>query len=256
MTVGEKIKKYRKEKGLTQKKLGELCGINEANIRKYELGKANPKIETIEKIANALNVQIIDIVPQLLTSPEYRKTDEWKSFEKGVDTTYAIVKILEDLYNRAEIIDVGAYNDDELQYSSSYFSLGNEPHKIVIEEGDFDKIKEQLKNNLKASIELIAKDEICMLDKWINEDTRINKLILSESEHVEIALEDTFQKKIISKNNECIQNDTNEQTNTENHFDKEYASLMAAYSNTNDPEELEKIYEDIERLKSFSKNPE
>lgn len=54
MTVGEKIKKYRKEKGLTQKKLGELCGINEANIRKYELGKANPKIETIEKIANAL----------------------------------------------------------------------------------------------------------------------------------------------------------------------------------------------------------
>ena len=52
--IGEKIKKYRKEKGLTQKKLGELCGINEANIRKYELGKANPKIETIEKIANAL----------------------------------------------------------------------------------------------------------------------------------------------------------------------------------------------------------
>ena len=64
------------------------------------------------------------------------------------------------------------------------------------------------------------------------------------------------KKKIISKNNECIQNDTNEQTNTKNHFDKEYASLMAAYSNTNDPEELEKIYEDIERLKSFSKNPE
>ncbi len=52
--IGEKIKKYRKEKGLTQKKLGELCGINEANIRKYELGKANPKIETIEKIAKAL----------------------------------------------------------------------------------------------------------------------------------------------------------------------------------------------------------
>lgn len=52
--IGKNIKRIRKEKGLTQKKLGELCGINEANIRKYELGKANPKIETIEKIAKAL----------------------------------------------------------------------------------------------------------------------------------------------------------------------------------------------------------
>lgn len=54
MTVGEKIRRIRKEKGLTQKQLGELCGMNEANVRKYELGKANPKIETVDKIASAL----------------------------------------------------------------------------------------------------------------------------------------------------------------------------------------------------------
>ena len=35
MTLPENIKRIRKEKGLTQKKLGELCGIDEANIRKY-----------------------------------------------------------------------------------------------------------------------------------------------------------------------------------------------------------------------------
>lgn len=58
MTTGEKIKKFRKDKGLTQKKLGELCSIDEANIRKYELGKANPKIETLSKIANALNIPV------------------------------------------------------------------------------------------------------------------------------------------------------------------------------------------------------
>ncbi len=62
MTVGEKIKNIRKEKGLTQKKLGELCSIDEANIRKYENGKQNPKIETINKIATALNVNICDLV--------------------------------------------------------------------------------------------------------------------------------------------------------------------------------------------------
>jgi len=48
------IRRIRKKRGLTQKQLGELCGIDEANIRKYESGKQNPKIETIEKIAGAL----------------------------------------------------------------------------------------------------------------------------------------------------------------------------------------------------------
>ena len=55
MTVGENIKKIRKEKGLTQKKLGELCNppISESNIRKYENGKQNAKIETVDRIASA-----------------------------------------------------------------------------------------------------------------------------------------------------------------------------------------------------------
>lgn len=62
MTVGEKIKAIRKERGFTQKKLGELCGINEANIRKYELGKQNPKIETIDKIASALGMSAFELI--------------------------------------------------------------------------------------------------------------------------------------------------------------------------------------------------
>lgn len=49
--TGDSIRKYRKQKGFTQKQLGEKCGINEANIRKYELGSQNPKIETLQKIA-------------------------------------------------------------------------------------------------------------------------------------------------------------------------------------------------------------
>lgn len=58
MTVGENIRKIRKEKGLTQKQLGQLCNpqISESNIRKYELGNQNPKIETISRIATALGV--------------------------------------------------------------------------------------------------------------------------------------------------------------------------------------------------------
>jgi len=67
MTTGEKIRKLRKEKGLTQKRLGELCGINEANIRKYELGNQNPKLSTIRKIADALNASLDDLIPDSFT---------------------------------------------------------------------------------------------------------------------------------------------------------------------------------------------
>lgn len=52
------IKRIRKERKLTQKKLGKLCGIAESNIRKYENGKQNPKAETLDKIAEALGAMI------------------------------------------------------------------------------------------------------------------------------------------------------------------------------------------------------
>lgn len=78
MTVGENIKRIRKEKGLTQKKLGELCGIAESNIRKYENGKQNPKIETIKKIATALYCEVSDIDENIfvIKLPKYELTSE------------------------------------------------------------------------------------------------------------------------------------------------------------------------------------
>lgn len=79
MTIGENIRKFRKERNLTQKQLGERCGIDEANIRKYELGNANPKFETIQKIAKALEVYLGDIyedgnLPNSKTFDEYYQT--------------------------------------------------------------------------------------------------------------------------------------------------------------------------------------
>lgn len=58
MEVAEKIRQYRLARGLTQKALGEKCGINEVTIRKYELGDRNPKPDQLQKIADALEVSI------------------------------------------------------------------------------------------------------------------------------------------------------------------------------------------------------
>lgn len=64
MKIGETIRTLRKQNNLTQKQLGELCkpSISESTIRKYELGLLNPKVQTIEKIANALCVDKWEII--------------------------------------------------------------------------------------------------------------------------------------------------------------------------------------------------
>lgn len=61
MSIGENIKRIRTEKGLTQKELGKLCGMADSAIRRYENGGANPKIETLQKIAAALHVNTYDL---------------------------------------------------------------------------------------------------------------------------------------------------------------------------------------------------
>lgn len=58
VSTGEKIKQTRIQQGLTQKQLAEKCNMYESQIRKYEAGKVNPKIETLQKIANALHVPV------------------------------------------------------------------------------------------------------------------------------------------------------------------------------------------------------
>lgn len=58
MNIGDKIKKFRLEKKLTQKELGDRLGVSQATYQQWEKGKRNPKRETIIKIANALDIPV------------------------------------------------------------------------------------------------------------------------------------------------------------------------------------------------------
>ena len=72
--TGDMIRKYRTEKGLTQKKLGELCDIADSNIRKYESGNQNPKIETLQKIADALDIPVNRLLAgKIITGDELKE---------------------------------------------------------------------------------------------------------------------------------------------------------------------------------------
>lgn len=69
-TIGENIRMLRKIRKMTQKELGELCGIDEANIRKYELNNQIPRVETIKKIADALDVSTFTLMDDVLPPDE------------------------------------------------------------------------------------------------------------------------------------------------------------------------------------------
>lgn len=61
MSIGDNIRKLRLERGLTQKQLADSCGVADATIRAYELGKANPTTKTTAKIAKALDVSTTEL---------------------------------------------------------------------------------------------------------------------------------------------------------------------------------------------------
>ena len=57
-SVGGKIKAARKDIGLTQDQLAQKSGVATITIRQYETGKRQPRLEQLQKIADALEIPI------------------------------------------------------------------------------------------------------------------------------------------------------------------------------------------------------
>lgn len=58
MSLGENIRNIRKNKGYSIMKIKELTGLSKSTISELENDKSSPTSETLEKIANALEVNI------------------------------------------------------------------------------------------------------------------------------------------------------------------------------------------------------
>lgn len=58
ITFGLKIKELRKQKKYSQEQLANLVAINKSYISKIENGKTEVSLEIINKLANALEIEI------------------------------------------------------------------------------------------------------------------------------------------------------------------------------------------------------
>lgn len=62
VSFAENLRRRRKELGLSQEQLGTRANIQMADISRYESGSRDPRITTVARLAEALDVTIAELV--------------------------------------------------------------------------------------------------------------------------------------------------------------------------------------------------
>lgn len=106
MIFGEKIREIRKKKGLSQRQLGEKMGVKQQTVAQYEKAIEQPKLLTVRKLAEALDVPLSDLINnwEKITADEWAK-DLSDTAQKGLNSFHTI----------AAHFDGDEYTDEELE---------------------------------------------------------------------------------------------------------------------------------------------
>ena len=98
---GEKIKRLRKQRNLTQERLAEMIDIAPRNLSKIEVGVNFVTAETLEKLVNALNISAEELfandyikTPKELLSDIYTKLDNLKDNTPKLETIYKMIEFI------------------------------------------------------------------------------------------------------------------------------------------------------------------
>jgi transcriptional regulator with XRE-family HTH domain len=62
---GECVRALRLEMGLSQVEFGELCGFYQTYLSRIENGQANPTLNAVEVIANALGISVFELFEKI-----------------------------------------------------------------------------------------------------------------------------------------------------------------------------------------------
>ncbi len=184
MSVGKQIKKCRNAIKLSQKELGERLGVSQAMIAQYESGKRIPKLETIDKIASALNVPIAQIKEDI-TWGELQSTSEIKQLDREASTIEGVIAILTDIYGKVESKSVrGKYSEGH------YYLIGEGKEQFVLYDGDIDTLYKSAKASIPVLVDRIKDkrpehDIIAEYETELNSPeqiARIEKYIAAQTE--------------------------------------------------------------------------
>jgi transcriptional regulator with XRE-family HTH domain len=60
----KEVRRIREERGLSQARLSELSGVDPAGVSLIETGRRSPGVDTLQKLADALGVEVADFFPR------------------------------------------------------------------------------------------------------------------------------------------------------------------------------------------------
>lgn len=63
------LRKYRGLHGLSQEKLAEIAGLHRTYVGSVERGERNISLDNIERLANALGINVVDLLAQYGPTP-------------------------------------------------------------------------------------------------------------------------------------------------------------------------------------------
>jgi len=72
-SVGKHIRRIRTERHMTQEQLAEKLFVTRQAVSAWETGKAQPDVETLERIATALEVNVTEVIYGIPQSPNLRR---------------------------------------------------------------------------------------------------------------------------------------------------------------------------------------
>ncbi|MBQ8834085.1 MAG: helix-turn-helix domain-containing protein [Oscillospiraceae bacterium] len=113
MTLNEMIRKYRRERELTQEQLAEAMGVSAASVSKWETGQAAPELTVLMELADFFEVSVDTLMGHTVNG-ERKNTliQEMKAFDKADKNGEARAlaeKLLRAYPNDAEVVEEAAH---------------------------------------------------------------------------------------------------------------------------------------------------
>ncbi len=116
--IGSNIKKIRKTKGLTQQSFADLFDISRGNISSYEEDRAEPKIETIIKIANYFSIPLEKLLTKELTVNEILQYNTDRLLEEEHKLSTLKIKVVP--YINEDILVKGLHGEVSFEDFDAY----------------------------------------------------------------------------------------------------------------------------------------
>lgn len=105
--LGGKIRNFRKQLGLTQEELAERAGLHYSYIGQVERGDKNPSLNSLRKMAEALNVGVDMLLEETqqyeLVDTELLQKELWKiTRNRPAEDLQLLLEIAKNLFERLD----------------------------------------------------------------------------------------------------------------------------------------------------------